>query len=277
MIASVKQLLRIMRTFKPIVLFSLTLVCANAFAGPPAYDGRTPMIELGPMWLDPATTAEEQASIAQSLAQAQANNLAAYGQRLGSPKVVWCKTLECAAFFAGTDGRSHATQGNGKPRRGAQYGFPFPAIVITPQHKSKSDTATNVFTHELSHIELRARLHGASIPAWFNEGVATYLGGGQDCRLKVRGIDDLFELETGAQWLDYTNRGNPTKARTYCQASREVGAWIEEHGGFAAVLHLLNRRAAGAAFYSLYGRRQQLITAPAVQSAARATGLDVPE
>lgn len=267
-----------MPTSRQVIFIAGALACTNAFADPPAYDGHTPMIEVGTMWLDPATTAEEQASIAQSLAQAQANNLAAYGQRLGRPKVVWCKTLECAAFFSGTDGRSHASQGNGKPRKGAQYGFAFPAIVITLQaHKTRIGAATNVLTHELSHIELRARLHGASIPAWFNEGVATYLGGGQDCQLRVRGIDDLFELQSGAQWTDYTNQGEPQKSRTYCQASREVGAWITEHGGFAAVLHLLNRRAAGAAFYSLYGRRQQLITAPALQSAARNTGLDVAE
>jgi hypothetical protein len=264
-----------MPIFRKVFLLAAALCCANALADPPAYDGKTPMIEVGPMWLDPTTTEEEQTSIAESLAQAQANILAVYGQRLGSPKVVWCKTKECASFFSGTDGRSHASLGNGRPRRGAQYGFYFPAIVLTLQAQtSKISAATNVLTHELSHIELRARLRGASIPAWFNEGVAAYLGGGQGCRLTVRGIDDLFELRTGEQWTDYTNQGAKQKARTYCQASREVGAWMSEHGGFAAVLQLLTKRAWGVSFDSLYGRKHQLIIAPDAQSVPRSSGLD---
>lgn len=265
-----------MPTIRNVFFLAAALCCANALADPPAYDGKTPMIEAGAIWFDPATTEEEQAGIAQSLAQAQANVQAAYGQRLGSPKVVWCKTKECALFFAGTDGRSHATPGNGKPRRGAQYGFYFPAIVLTLQAQtSKIGAATNVLTHELSHIELRARLRGASVPAWFNEGVATYLGGGQDCRLTVRGIDDLFELQTGVQWVDYTNQGAKQKARTYCQASREVGAWMTEHGGFAAVLQLLTKRAWGVSFDSLYGRKEQLIIPPDTKPATRSTSLDI--
>jgi hypothetical protein len=84
----------------------------------------------------------------------------------------------------------------------------------------------------------------------------------------MRGTDDLFELQSGQQWTDYTN--HHALASTYCQASNEVGAWIAEHGGFAAVLNLLTKRAWGTPFYSLYGRKHELLAAPApVPRAAR--------
>lgn len=262
-----------MPTFMQVIFLAAALFCADAFAAPPAYDGQTPMIEIGPLWLDPAMTPEEQTSVARSLVQAHSNIVAVYGERMGSPRVVWCKTMECTSFFAGTDGRSHANMGNGKRREGAQYAFSFPALVITRQARfPKNIRATEVLTHEISHIEMRARLRGASIPAWFNEGVATYLGKEHDCRPGMRGTDDLFELQNGQQWTDYTN--HKQLASTYCQASNEVGAWIAEHGGFAAVLNLLARRERGASFYSLYGRKHELLAAPAAPSPARSTDQD---
>jgi hypothetical protein len=256
-----------MPTFKPVILFAATLFCMDAVAAPPAYDGKTPMLEVGNMWLDPAMSAEDQHSVAQSLAQANANIVAAYGTRLGSSLVVWCKTMECVSFFSGSDGRSYANPGNGKRRYDAQYAFSVPALVITRQARyPKSVRAVEVLTHEISHIEFQARLRGEPVPAWFNEGIATYLGEVQHCRPGMRGIDDLSKLASPARWHEYTNQSDRNLVLSYCQARNEVGAWIAEHGGFAAVLELLVKRSKGRSFASLYGRQPELLPDPAAPS-----------
>lgn len=256
--APMRPLPHIMPTFKSPLLFAALLSCASAFAAPPCYDDQAPMVEAGPFWFDPAMSGEEQAGIVYSLAQAQANIVAAYGERLAAPRVIWCKTMACATYFSGTDGRSFANTGNGKRRAGAQYAFSFAALVITRQARyPKNIRAVEVLTHELSHIEMRARLRGVSVPAWFNEGLASYLGTEHACKPGTRGIADLFELDSPAKWTEYTNR--ESAAKTYCQAHNEVGAWIAEHGGFPAILQLLARRSSGTPFYSLYGRQHELL------------------
>lgn len=255
-----------MPILKPLFLFAAVLASASAHAAPPAYDGVTPMVESGPFWFDPAMTAEERAGVMTSIAQAHANITAAYGVRLTSSLVVWCKTNACALYFSGPDGRSYANPGNGKYRDGAKYAFSVPALIITRQayHKPADVRPAEVLTHEISHLEMRARLGRATVPAWFNEGVASYLGGEQTCQPGIRGIGDLFELDAPAKWHEYTNlRGK--QSNTYCQARNEVAEWIASHGGFEAVLKLLARRAGGQSFYALYGRQHESLapSAPA--------------
>jgi hypothetical protein len=253
-----------MPSLRSVIVLAAALSCAHAAAAPPAYDGKTPMIEVGPVWFDPAMSAEEQLSVAQSVVQAHANIAAAYGERLGASRVVWCKTMECVSFFSGSDGRSYANPGNGKPRNDAKYAFDFPALVITRQARYPGNVrAVEVLTHEMSHIEFSARLHGKPVPAWFNEGIATWLGKEQDCRPGMRGIDDLSTLASPSRWNEHTNQSGRNLVRSYCQASNEVGAWIAEHGGFAAVLDLLAARSKGRSFDALYGALRES-SAPAV-------------
>jgi hypothetical protein len=261
-----------MPSFKLALLFAAAFFSASAVAAPPAYDGKTPMIERGPLWLDPAMSDDEQLGVARNVLQAHKNIVAVYGERMVGPRVVWCKTIECALFFAGSDMRSHADMGTGrKPWGNAQYIFSVPAVVITQQATSPdSRMAVELITHEFSHLELTARSRSAGVPAWFNEGVASYVGKERDCRPGMRGIADLFELDRGAQWIDYTNDFKDKKFLTYCQARNEVAAWIDEHGGFAAVLDLLARRALGRPFFVLYGRQRELLAAPAASPAAPA-------
>jgi hypothetical protein len=135
-------------------------------------------------------------------------------------------------------------------------------VVVLGQPRSFTG---GVLKHEMPHMEFRARLHGASVPGWFNEGVASYVGGEHDgfCRPGMKGIDDLFELDRGSAWLAYTNQHRDKSRMTYCQARNEVGDWIAEHGGFAAVLDLLAQRAKGTPFASLYGRERERVVAAA--------------
>ena len=236
------------------MLCAAAAVCGAAAAAPPAYDGKTPMIEAGPLWLDPAMSDAERLGVAESLLQAQANIVAAYGDRLAAPVVVWCKTMACVTFFSGSDGRSYANPGNGQARGDAQYAFRVPALVITRQARYPNHVqAVETLTHEMSHLEFAARLRRQHVPAWFNEGVATYLGGEQQCRPGMRGVDDLTTLDSGARWVDATNESGRKLVLSYCQARNEVAAWIASRGGFDAVLQLLRKRAGGISFERLYG------------------------
>lgn len=215
-----------MSVFAGPAILCAALLCAPAHAEAPAYDGRTPMVETGPVWFDPALSAE------------------------------------CTLYFAGTDRRPFSTPGKHHRKEGAGFTFTFPAVVVLGQPRSFTG---GVLKHEMSHMEFRARLHGASVPAWFNEGVASYVGGEHDsfCRPGMKGIDDLFELDRGPAWLAYTNQHRDKSRMTYCQARNEVGDWIAEHGGFAAVLDLLAQRAKGTPFASLYGRERERVVAAA--------------
>ena len=246
-----------MRLLKKVLLLAAAaLPCAICHALT-AYDDQAPMIKIGSLLLDPATTPEEQEFVAKSLAEARANIVAIYGeQKAEMPDVIWCKTKVCATYFSGPDGRSFASPGMGHRREGAQYVFRNPSIVITRQARVRDIAnlrAVETLTHELSHAEFRARLRKTNVPAWFNEGIATYVGKEQSCRAAMRGIDRLADLETGKQWTDYTNRDNKTLINTYCQASGEVGDWIDAHGGFKAIVELLGKRSTGTSFESLYG------------------------
>jgi hypothetical protein len=250
-----------MRFAKPVVLCA-ALLCAQGHAAAPAYDGRTPMIEMGPVWFDPALSADEQLSIARMLVEADAHIAAVYGERRAPIRLIWCKTDECTLYFAGTDRRPFTATGKNQRKQGGQFTFTFPAVVVLGRPRSFTG---NVLKHEMSHMEFRTRLHGASIPAWFNEGVATWVGGEHDsfCRPGMKGVDDLSELERGPAWLAYTNEHRDKSRMTYCQARNEVADWIAEHGGFAAVLDLLAKRAKGTPFSSLYGRERARLAAAA--------------
>jgi hypothetical protein len=238
-----------------LIIFS-ALYSLNALAAP-AYEDQVPMIQIDTLFLDPAMTAEEQEFVKKSVAQARTNIIAVYGeQKAEMPDIIWCKTKACVLYFSGTDGRSFSPRGNGYRKEGAQYKFWKPAIVFTRMARVRDPEkirAVETLTHELSHTEFHARLGNATVPAWFNEGVATYVGKEHACEEGVRGVERLADLDTGAKWISHTNRDAQTLLKTYCQASAEVGAWIERHGGFTAVIELLTKRARLASFESLYG------------------------
>jgi hypothetical protein len=249
-----------MRFARPAILCT-ALFCAHAHAAAPAYDGRTPMVEMGPVWFDPALSSDEQLSIARMLVQADAHIAAVYGERQAPIRLIWCKTDECTLYFAGTDRRPFTARGKHQRKEGAQFTFTAPTVVVLGKPR---EFTGNVLKHEMSHMELRARLHGALVPAWFNEGVATWVGGEHDkfCRPGMKGVDDLFELGRGSAWLAYTNQHRDKSRMTYCQARNEVADWMTKHGGFAAVLDLLAKRAQGTPFSSLYGREHEGSAAP---------------
>lgn len=219
-------------------------------------DGVPVMRAEGELWYEDALSEEERATLRNNLSQAKANIVAAYGeQKATDTLIVWCKTKGCARFFGGPTMRSFATE-PGPNRYGGQFYFKKPTIVILRQARAAPGSnlyAMETMTHELSHREFKARLNGRSVPAWFNEGTATYLGKEEPCTPDMHAVDKLSELDSPRDWMNFTNQSNKALVTAYCQARNEVERWTQAHGGFAAVLALLDKRAHGESFESLYG------------------------
>jgi hypothetical protein len=238
-----------------LILGLLSMHAIPAFSAPEG-DGLPSMVAEGDLLYEDALSEQEREMVRNSVSRAKANIVEAYGgQKAPTTQVIWCKTKACAFYFGGPTMRSFATE-PGPNHHGGQYAFRRPAIVILRQARVREGgnlRAVETITHELSHREFKERLSGAIVPAWFNEGVATYLGNEHTCSVAMKGVDKLSELASPAAWMRYTDQGSTVLVATYCQARNEVDRWIQSHGGFAAVVTLLEKRARGAAFDALYG------------------------
>jgi hypothetical protein len=244
------------RTMTAAMLATAILVtspCGNAAEAP--WEMQASMVEDGDLLLETVMTEEERNFVRQSVTRAKAAIVEAYGDQRAPPsQIIWCKTAACGTYFGGPTARSFATTG-GPNGHGGQHDFSRPAIVLLRQVRTRPGgelLAVETLTHEMSHREFQVRLKRQHVPAWFNEGVATYLGKEHKCEPGAKGIDDLYALREASAWRDYTNGGDAVLVGTYCQARNEVAAWIDAHGGFKAVVSLLKRMSAGRSFDDLY-------------------------
>lgn len=205
--------------------------------------------------VDPATTPDERARLAHDVPLAFGELRAALGEPGGAaPMVVVCKTISCQRAFAGDALRSYVLSA-GERLPGASFVPNRTTVVIV-----RSDPeAEHVLVHELVHVELVARLGREGAPAWFHEGIAAHIANAPRCPPgATAGIDDLRRLERPAAWLAYTNQPN-TIVRTYCQARREVEAWLA-HDSRDRLTMLVNAVRGGTGFADAYGA---LVTQPA--------------
>jgi hypothetical protein len=241
---------------KAALILGLVLMHAIPALAAPEAEGVPTMLAEGDLMYEDALSEQERDLVRDSVSRARAAIVEAYGeQKAGPTQVIWCKTKMCANFFGGPTMRSFATD-PGPNRHGGRYAFTRSAIVILRQARvspGRNLRAVETITHELSHREFTARLNGAKVPAWFNEGIATYLGNEHTCSVSMKGVDNLSELASPSAWVRYTDQGNAVLVATYCQARNEVDRWIQSHGGFTAVVALLAKRARGEGFDALYG------------------------
>ncbi|MEU4704615.1 hypothetical protein [Nonomuraea dietziae] len=105
-----------------------------------------------------------------------------------------------------------------------------------------------IASHELTHVELHARLNGAEVPQWFDEGLAVlvsddprYLASTGDRCL----LDSRRPLPaTLEDWL----RTATADPQLYAEAACQVNRWAGTNGGKGAVLTLIERLSRGQAF-----------------------------
>ena len=171
-----------------------------------------------------------------------------YGSlRADLPDGWFCNSDPCRLYFTGPPMRSHFISGHSIT--GAEFVAARPSILIVAINERMSRTVA----HELSHVELWKRVAPNRVPAWFNEGVATYMSGEPACERAVPdAVPDLRSLSWGDTWETQTNDPSRIHA-TYCQARREFSAWFAR-AGRAGFDRLVERVQTGeSSFAEAYG------------------------
>ncbi|WP_143261497.1 hypothetical protein [Allokutzneria sp. NRRL B-24872] len=153
-----------------------------------------------------------------------------YGGREGSPTVLACFTAECYRRIGGGGERGVAVLNQ--------------AVMLSPRGLDPV-----IASHELSHVELHARLD-STVPQWFDEGLAALVS--DDPRyLLPRSAPNRCRASTSdplPQTLDEWLRAASADEQMYAKAACRVHRWAEAHGGHRAVLDLITRMNNGAPF-----------------------------
>ena len=217
---------------------------------PPSFNGTTLIAACGNVFVDPAVAKNRYPAIVDGIGTAISLNKAVYGALQSSqPDVIVCNTPACGTFFAGASLRNVTLPPNSYA---GQYVVPRMSVVLTSANWNRNPY---VLAHEFSHVEVAVRLNGKRLPAWFDEGLATYVGGEPECtNVSGKGVADLTTLDQGSVWTSYTS-SSPAFEKTYCQARAEVSAWITKRGN-TAIGQLLQAVGQGQTFTSQYGPMQ---------------------
>ena len=216
----------------------------------PSFNGTALVAACSNVFVDPTVAKAQYPAIVDGIAAAISSNKAAYGSLKSSqPDVIVCSTTACGTYFAGASLRNVTLPPN---TNAGQYVAPRMTIVLTSATWSRNPY---VLAHEFSHVEVNARLNGKRTPSWFDEGLATYIGGEPVCtNVTGKGIADLTTLDLVSDWAAYTS-SSATFEKTYCQARAEVSAWISKNGT-SAINQLLEAVSQGQSFTSQYGAMQ---------------------
>jgi len=197
-------------------------------------------------YADPAASPVELAGFARQVLTARRGLTEAFGSIASEPPIViFCKTAACNVDFAGSSQRARVLR-PGQRVSGSRYvNRARTTVVMTGQ-----DART--LLHELVHVEMLDRLHGAWLPDWFHEGLAVSIGRQSMCDPRPpRAIDDLRRLDR--VWAAFTDHHFGERMRAaYCQAFSEVDAWRHRHGR-QRLLALIRAVRSGTPFYVAYG------------------------
>lgn len=217
---------------------------------PPSFNGTALVAACGNVFVDPTVAKNQYPVIVDAVSSAVQSDKAVYGNLVSTqPDVIVCSTTACGTYFAGASLRNTTLPPNSYA---GQYTVPRMTVVLTSATYSRN---TYVLAHEFSHVEVNTRLNGAHVPAWFDEGLATYVGGEPVCtNVTGKGIPSLLTLDLESDWVTYTNKSNVFLS-TYCQARAEVAAWVAKKGN-PAIGQLLQAVSQGQTFTSQYGAMQ---------------------
>lgn len=213
---------------------------------PPAYNGTATVAVCNTIFVDPTIAKSEHATIVNSVNTAVETVKTFYnGMQATPPDVIVCESDECMDNFVSDRGRNVTIYPNGVS---GKFTAPRMTIVLVKPYKIN----LTVLAHEMSHVETAARTFNKPVNSWFNEGIATYVGGQPNCTDSMpKGIDDLNKVATTEQWNAYTADA-AVATNTYCQARKEVATWMAKNGKDAA-LDILNKIGQGQDFNTLYG------------------------
>jgi hypothetical protein len=145
-----------------------------------------------------------------------------YGELIAKPNILFCSTMECYRKF-GAIGLGY-TLGN--------------TILISPYGARAA-----IVSHELSHVELAARLSGQpevmnNIPQWFDEGTAVMVSLAYEFSDEAwleachngESSPRLSEIESVDGWNQVTGANGVNMQRSYGTARQEVVKWYAKAG-----------------------------------------------
>ncbi|MEP9350977.1 hypothetical protein [Xanthobacter sp. KR7-225] len=199
--------------------------------------------QIGPrLHADPAMTEDARAMLRRTVAEAPARLALFFGATASTPVVLACAGAACQARIGAGGARGMAY---------GAFGLRLSPAGLDPV----------IVVHELTHIELAARLGlrrvaMGSVPAWFDEGVAVIVS------------DDPRHLDHNAAGVPRCRAGHdgpvPDDPRAfrhsgasaypfYARAACRVLTWMNRAGGPRAIGHLVDSSAQGARFADLYG------------------------
>ena len=227
------------------------LACPGGTANtPPSFNGTALVAACGNVFVESAVAKNLWPGIVNGIQVALEMDRKVYGTlQAAQPDVLVCQSGACADYFAGPRRRNVTLYPN---TYAGQYVAPRMTVVLTSPTWTQNPY---VLAHEFSHVEVAARTGGKHVPAWFDEGLATYIAGEPICtNVTGKGIDDLRKLDLETDWAAYTGPED-VFFKTYCQARAEVAAWIGKRGN-AGVVQLLDAVRQGQSFTGQYGAMQ---------------------
>lgn len=130
------------------------LDCPTATSNPaPAFGGSKLVAACGNVFIDPAVARNQYPGIVALMTSARDSDKAVYGALVASlPDLVVCDSNACADYFAGTSHRNTTLPPNSYA---GQYVAPRMTVVLTSASWSRN---AFVLAHELSHVEVNARI-----------------------------------------------------------------------------------------------------------------------
>ncbi|MFC4012118.1 hypothetical protein ACFOY2_33125 [Nonomuraea purpurea] len=181
------------------------------------------------VYAEPGRAPAERRHVVEAVEQANKRVRDFFGGRASTADILVCLTEDCYRRIGGGRERGIAVLNR--------------SVMLSPRGVDPV-----IASHELTHVELHARLDGAEVPQWFDEGLAVLVSDdprylaptGDRCLLDSRRplpatLDD---------WL----RAASANPQVYAEAACQVSRWAGTNGGKEALLTLIERVSTGQAF-----------------------------
>ncbi|MEV1003773.1 hypothetical protein [Nonomuraea sp. NPDC050202] len=181
------------------------------------------------LYVEPDLPQAQRRRVIQVIEQADERVRDFFAGRTSSPDVLVCLTDDCYRRIGGGRERGIAVLNR--------------AVMLSPRGVDPV-----IASHELTHVELHARLGDGRVPQWFDEGLAVLVS--DDPRyLAPTGDRCLLDTHrplpaTLADWLRAASADPQLYARAACRVSR----WAGTNGGKEGVRALIERLSTGQAF-----------------------------
>ncbi|MER5997164.1 hypothetical protein ABT120_01230 [Nonomuraea angiospora] len=218
-----------------VLLTAAVVVTAIAFPSVAATTcpGCYGLVRLQPgVYAEPGLPPDRRRHVSEVVEQANQRVRDYFGGRKSAPDLLVCLSDDCYRRIGGGRERGIAVLNR--------------SVMLSPRGVDPV-----IASHEMTHVELHARLNGADVPQWFDEGLAVVVS--DDPRyLAPTGDRCLADSRqplpvTLDEWLRAASADPQMYAKAACQVSR----WAGTNGGKEAVRTLVERLSAGQAFPDL--------------------------